>query len=141
VDECVFCLIRDGQAGAAMVHQDDLVLAFMDRMPINPGHVLVVPRMHVPDLGGVPDHVGARMWSVGRRLGAALRAGPMRCEGVNLLLADGQAAFQTVFHTHLHVIPRFAGDSFQLQVCRHSAEPAALQEGALQLRGLLTRIE
>lgn len=139
--ECVFCLIREGQAQASVVHQDDLVLAFMDLMPINPGHVLVVPRMHVPDLGGIPDQVGARMWSVGRRLGAALRAGPMRCEGINLLLADGQAAFQTVFHAHLHVIPRFTGDPFHLQVSRQSAESQDLQEGAAQLRDLLARID
>lgn len=141
MDECVFCLIRDGQAQAGVVHRDDLVLAFMDLMPINPGHVLVVPRMHVPDLDGIPDQVGARMWSVGRRLGAALRAGPMRCEGINLLLADGQAAFQTVFHAHLHVIPRFTGDPFHLQVSRQSAESQDLQEGAAQLRDLLARID
>lgn len=139
--ECVFCLVRDGRAQAGVVHQDELVVAFMDLMPINPGHVLVVARMHVPDLSTIPDRVGARMWSVGRRLGAALRAGPMRCEGVNLFLADGQAAFQTVFHAHLHVIPRFTGDRFQLQAPRQKASRQGLEAGAAQLRDLLARIE
>lgn len=102
---------------------------------------LVVPRMHVPDLGGIPDQVGARMWSVGRRLGGALRAGPMRCEGVNLCLADGEAALQTVFHAHLHVIPRFTGVPFHLQVPKKRAPRQELKSGAAQLRDLLPHTE
>ncbi|GHD36476.1 HIT family protein [Nocardiopsis kunsanensis] len=137
---CVFCRVRGGSARASVVHQDDLVLAFMDLMPINPGHVLVVPRMHATGLGEVPDQVGARMWSLGRRLGGALRASPVRCEGVNLFLADGAAAFQTVFHAHLHVIPRFTGDSFPLQGPRAQAPRRELEEGAAQLRELLAHV-
>ncbi|MCY9783801.1 HIT family protein [Nocardiopsis sp. EMB25] len=137
MSDCVFCLIRDGRAPASPVYSDDLVLAFMDLYPVTPGHVLVVPREHVVGLGDVDDAVGARMWRTARRVGEALRGGAVRCEGVNLFLADGEAAGQEVFHAHLHVFPRFSGDGFSVQAGWEEAERAVLDTHAERLRGAL----
>ncbi len=86
----------------------------MDIGPVTPGHFLVVPRRHVPNLAGLDVPTGQHLFAVTMRLAAALRRSGLRCEGVNLFLADGAAAFQVVFHLHMHVIPRFAGDGFTI---------------------------
>jgi len=107
---CIFCGIIVGQSEASIVYRDDLVTVFMDIYPINPGHLLVVPNKHAADIDEVPEVVCARMFIVGRRMAGALRGSDLQCEGVNLFLADGAVAGQDVFHSHLHVIPRFPGN-------------------------------
>ncbi len=111
---CVFCAISAGQAPASVVYQDDDIMAFMDIRPVNQGHLLVIPRRHATDLAELDEQIGARCFTVAQRLAAGLRRSGVRCEGINLFLADGVAAGQEVFHVHLHVIPRYAGDGFRL---------------------------
>lgn len=114
MDHCVFCLIERGDAPASVVYEDELVLAFLDLQPINEGHTLVIPRHHAVGLADLEDDTGARMFGVARRIAAALRRSPLRCEGVNLFLADGEAALQEVLHAHLHVVPRWSGDGLTI---------------------------
>jgi diadenosine tetraphosphate (Ap4A) HIT family hydrolase len=109
---CIFCAIVRGEAEASFVHEDDVVVAFMDIQPVTQGHVLVVPRDHLPSLSDIPPDVGAHMFRVGQAIAAALRRSDQPCDGVNLFYADGEAAFQEVFHGHLHVFPRTPGDGF-----------------------------
>jgi histidine triad (HIT) family protein len=94
------------------VYEDDVCSAFMDIQPVNPGHVLVVPKVHAAHLADLPPATGAAMFRIAQRIAAALRASGVPCEGVNLMLADGEVAGQDVFHAHLHVIPRFRDDGF-----------------------------
>jgi histidine triad (HIT) family protein len=133
--DCVFCAIAAGSAPASIVYDDADLLAFMDIRPVTPGHLLVVPKRHAPFLVDLDEATGARMFSVAMRLAQAVRASGLRCEGINLFLADGEAAFQEVFHAHLHVIPRFAGDRFRIDA-DWSATPsrAELDEIAAQVR-------
>jgi histidine triad (HIT) family protein len=114
VDNCVFCAIVSGDAPASIVYGDDTVMAFMDISPVNAGHLLVIPRRHMAALADLDEETGARLFNIATRLSRALRRSGVRCEGVNLFLADGEAAFQEVFHVHLHVVPRFAGDAFRI---------------------------
>lgn len=109
---CIFCDLLAGAAPASFVYRDELCAAFMDIQPVNPGHLLVVPVAHAADLAALPPETGAQLMRVAQRLAAVLRASGVRCEGVDLFLADGAAAGQEVFHLHLHVIPRFEGDGF-----------------------------
>jgi diadenosine tetraphosphate (Ap4A) HIT family hydrolase len=97
---------------ASVVYRDDRVCAFMDIRPVNPGHLLVIPLAHAAGLTSLESDTGAQMFRVGQRLAEAIRRSGVRCEGINFLLADGEAAGQEVFHVHLHVIPRYAGDGF-----------------------------
>lgn len=133
--DCPFCQIVDGDIASSRVHESDTVLAFMDINPVTPGHVLVAPKAHLPELADLPDDVASEMFSVARRLAAALRRSALRCDGVNLFYADGEAASQEVFHAHLHVFPRFAGDGFKLEA-RWGSNPdrAELDAIAAQLR-------
>ena len=112
---CVFCELIGGQGPGSFVYEDEAVVAFMDIQPVNPGHVLVVPREHASGLADLEPEVGGHLFRVGMHLAAALRRSPLRCEGVNFFVADGQAAGQEVGHVHLHVLPRFRGDGFGLR--------------------------
>ena len=95
--ECIFCAIVTRQAEASVVYEDETVVAFMDLNPVTPGHLLVVPREHAVGLEDLDEATGARVWSVGRHMARTLRRSSMRCEGVNLLVCDGEAAFQKGF--------------------------------------------
>ena len=109
----IFTKIIQGKVSASFVYQDDKVSAFMDIQPINPGHVLVIPNQQVASLIALSEATGAHMFRIGQRIAKALRQSSLQCEGVNLFLADGQAANQDVAHIHLHVLPRFRGDNFK----------------------------
>lgn len=114
-EPCVFCRILDGEAPGTIVFRDESCTAFLDLIPINPGHVLVVPNDHAVYLEDLEADQAGHLMRIGHRIAAAIRASELKSEGVNLFLADGSAAGQEVFHVHLHVIPRFKGDSFGLR--------------------------
>lgn len=107
---CPFCRILAGELEASIVYTDDRVVAFLDLHPINPGHTLVVPRAHEPSVRDLADEDAAAVWAAALRVARALPGSGVRVEGLNLLLSDGASAGQDVFHAHLHVVPRFAGD-------------------------------
>ena len=136
--DCVFCAIVAGSAPASIVYDDADLLAFLTIGPVTPGHLLIIPKRHAPFLVDLDEATGARMFMVAMRLARALRASGLRCEGINLFLADGEAAFQEVFHTHLHVFPRFAVDTFRIDA-DWSITPsrAELDDIAAQVRAVM----
>ena len=111
---CAFCGIVAGAVESSKVYEDEPVLAFMDLKPVTTGHLLVIPKEHAAFLADLDVNLGAEMFRVGHRLAAALRNSGLPCEGVNMFLADGEAAFQEIFHVHLHVFPRTVGDGFRI---------------------------
>ncbi|GAA3391715.1 HIT family protein [Cryptosporangium minutisporangium] len=137
-NSCVFCAIVAGESPASVVHADEHVTAFMDLRPVTPGHLLVIPRMHAVGLEDLPEELGTRMWVTAQRLARALRRSGIRCEGVNLFLADGEAAFQEVFHVHLHVVPRFPGDGFRIDAEWRVRERHELDAAADRIRRALS---
>ena len=117
---CVFCDILAGRRSGSFVHRGDLVAAFLTIGPINPGHALIVPLRHAAGIADLTDAETEAIFSLARRVSAALRGSSIACEGINYWLADGEAAFQDVFHVHLHVFPRFVGDSFKVEFERRT---------------------
>jgi len=134
---CIFCAIVARQAEASVVYEDETVLAFMDLNPVTPGHLLVVPREHAVGLEDLDGATSGHVWSVGHDLARALRRSSMRCEGINVLLCDGEAAFQTVFHFHLHVIPRYAGDGWTLKAEAPERDRSLLEGDAQAIRNAI----
>jgi histidine triad (HIT) family protein len=112
---CVFCKIVNGIEPASIVYSDDKVMAFMDICPINLGHVLVIPKVHAAYMSELDGEIGAHLFKITMRISEAVRKSGVRCEGINLFVADGEDASQDVFHFHLHIIPRFKGDGFDLK--------------------------
>lgn len=115
MDTCIFCHIVAGTAEASILATTDLAVAFLDLRPVGEGHALVVPKRHAPALADVEDAEGAEMFHLGRRIAQAQRDLGL-AEGVNLFLADGEVAGQEVFHAHLHVVARRAGDPMRIAV-------------------------
>ncbi len=109
---CIFCKILAKELPASIVYEDELTMAFLDIQPINPGHVLVIPREHAAFLNDLSPKSAQQIIIVGQKIDQALRQSGLKCEGVNLFLADGEAAGQEIFHVHLHVFPRYKGDGF-----------------------------
>lgn len=110
---CLFCKIVAGEIPALRVAEDERTVAFMDISPATRGHALVVPRAHSTDLLEIPAEDLAACALTAQRL-AARAASALGADGVNLINSCGAAAWQTVFHFHIHVIPRYAGDPLRL---------------------------
>lgn len=134
---CVFCEIVEGRLPASVVHDDADVLAFMDINPATPGHLLVIPRRHAAGLADLPPDDGRRVFAVAQQLAAALRASSLEPAGVNLFLADGEVAGQDVFHVHLHVLPRTAGDGLAIAAEFASPDRSELDAVAEDIRTAL----
>jgi len=115
MEDCAFCRIVAGVEPASIILTDEKVLAFMNTQPVNLGHVLIIPKGHAAQLSELDEEIGAQIFRVAMRVSGGLRRSAVRCEGINLLLADGEAVCQEVFHVHLHVIPRFRDDGFGLR--------------------------
>ncbi len=113
---CVFCKIVRRELPASVLAEDEHSLAFMDIRPINPGHFLVIPKAHAAHLADLPSGTGGRIFEMARDLAAGLYRSGVKCEGVNVHLADGEVAGQEIFHVHLHVYPRYAGDGVGLRM-------------------------
>lgn len=107
---CVFCAIVAGDAPAVRIYEDDDHLAILDIRPVVRGHTLVIPKRHNVDLTDTPPDTVASMVRIGQRIARAARASELKADGNNLVINDGKAAFQSVFHIHLHVAPRRSGD-------------------------------
>ncbi|MEE4022614.1 HIT family protein [Gordonia sp. PKS22-38] len=126
MSSCVFCAIVEGSAPARTVYRDDAVIGILDIRPVTRGHTLILPRDHSSGLADLAPEVGARLFAAGQRIAAAMKSGDIAADGVNLVLNDGRAAFQSVFHTHLHVVPRHDGDKLSFAkglVVRRDPDP------------------
>ncbi|MDD4868248.1 MAG: HIT family protein [Mycobacterium sp.] len=110
---CVFCAIAAGEAPATRIHEDDDYLAILDIRPFARGHTLVLPKRHSVDLTDTPPETLAGMATLGQRIARAVRTTEL-ADATNVAINDGRAAFQTVFHIHLHVVPRRDGDKLSM---------------------------
>jgi histidine triad (HIT) family protein len=111
--DCLFCKIVAGEIPGTIVAEDERTVAFMDINPATRGHALVVPRRHAPDLGAVDGDDLAAVAEAAQRLAVRARE-QLGADGVNLMNSWGSAAWQTVFHFHVHVIPRYEDDPLKL---------------------------
>jgi histidine triad (HIT) family protein len=110
---CVFCAIVAGEAPAIRIYEDDSYLAILDIRPFTRGHTLVLPKQHTVDLTDTPSETLADMVVIGQRIARAARATEL-ADATNIGINDGRAAFQTMFHIHLHVLPRRNGDKLSV---------------------------
>ena len=132
-NSCVFCAIVAGEAPARIVAEDERAIAFLDIFPLTRGHALVIPKRHAANLMETPADDLFAATLLAQQLAAVSVAPPpggLGADGVNLLQANGAIAFQTVFHFHIHVLPRYPGDGFRLAVDRRPGEDAVMDEVA-----------
>lgn len=133
---CVFCEIVAGREPGSVVYEDVDVLAFLDPAPATPHHALVIPKQHASGLGDLNAQGAAAMMPAAQAVAHAIRALDPTVEGISLWLADGSAAGQDVFHIHLHVVPRKAGDGVQVDWPYGSPTREELDTAAARLRSI-----
>jgi histidine triad (HIT) family protein len=109
--DCVFCKIVSGEFISSKLYEDDLCMAFMDIMPVNEGHALVIPKKHYENVYDCPNEVFQRIASITKKLNSAIKES-VKSEGIFNAIMNGAAAGQEVFHLHMHIIPRNTGDGF-----------------------------
>ena len=133
-EDCIFCKIVAGEVPAQRVDEDEHTIAFMDLNPWTRGHALVIPRAHSRNLYEADDEQLAHTIRAAKRLALRMRD-RLGCDGVNLINSCEPAAWQTVFHLHMHVVPRYDGDPLELPTRPREADPDELQAVAGELRG------
>ena len=136
---CIFCAIVAGTAPSERVYEDERVLSFMDIQPVGDGHLLVVPKAHFESLLEADEASLLAVMSVSRRLAHALKRA-LAPDGIGVHQLNGAAAGQTVFHYHLHLIPRNHGDPIAFHG-RKAGDPARLAENARRIAAALREVD
>ena len=113
MEDCIFCKIVEGKIPSAKVYEDDKVISFLDIMPANKGHCLVIPKKHYESLFEIPDEDLAALFTAAKKVAKALSLS-IGNGSYNIIMNNGKVAGQLVSHAHIHIIPRFKGDRLRL---------------------------
>ena len=133
---CIFCAIAKGEAPAEIVYEDQATLAFLDINPATLGHTLVIPKVHVRNIFDLDDETAAAAMRTATRVARGLRTA-LRPDGMNLMQANERAGFQSVFHFHFHLVPRWVGDGLRLPWKPQPGDSQAISETASRIRKVL----
>lgn len=114
-ENCIFCKILAGEIPSTVVYEDEDCKAILDVSPAVRGHVLILPKNHATNIFELPDETASKLFVVAKKIAKALKE-TYQCDGVNILQNNGEAAGQSVFHLHIHVIPRFVGDTEKINI-------------------------
>lgn len=126
MNDCLFCKIAQGEIPATKLYEDDTTFAFLDIHPVNPGHALVIPKTHYENIFSAPDEVMQKIMTTAKKVAHGIREG-LGIEHMNITMNNGVHAGQSVFHAHVHIIPRHAGDG---HTAWHGKKPYAEGEAA-----------
>ena len=126
-DNCIFCKIASGGIPSSTIYEDDMFRVILDLGPANPGHALILPKDHFKDVTEIDDSCAAKILPLGAKIGSAQKKA-LGADGFNLVQNNGTAAGQTVFHFHVHVIPRYDGEKPMVEW-----EPGKYAEGEMEL--------
>jgi histidine triad (HIT) family protein len=119
--DCVFCKIINGDLPACRVYEDDSFLAILDIMPVNYGHTLVIPKEHFKHILDMPDDYTESIYKVVKKISHAIKEA-LQCDGLNIIQNVEKAGGQEVYHSHLHIIPRYLDDSIRLSLNKKKYE-------------------
>lgn len=108
--DCIFCKLAAGEIPTATLYEDDDFRVILDQGPATKGHALILPKKHYANIYELPEEVAARVMVLAKKM-AGVMTEALKCDGFNLVQNNGEAAGQTVFHFHLHLIPRYQNDN------------------------------
>ncbi len=138
MEDCIFCKIVKGELPSAKVYEDDMTLAFLDLKPVNLGHILVVPKKHFSNIYETPDEELGAMIKTAKKISIAVKKST-DADGVNLAMNNNHAAGQVIFHSHLHVIPRYHNDGFELWHGKREYKEGEMKELAEKIQKEISR--
>ena len=113
-DDCIFCKLANGVFETNKIYEDDDFTAILDAGPANRGHALIIPKEHYANIYELPEDIAGKAFVLAKKLAANMTE-KLGCDGFNIVQNNGEAAGQTVFHFHMHLIPRFKGDGAMIQ--------------------------
>ena len=115
MEDCIFCKIISGEIPSAKVYEDDAVYVFLDITQVTPGHTLVIPKKHVRDIFSYDDKLASTLFERIPKIARAIQKAFPECKGLNIIQNNGEVAYQSVFHSHIHLIPRYSNnDGFSM---------------------------
>ncbi|SHL10024.1 histidine triad (HIT) family protein [Anaerocolumna jejuensis DSM 15929] len=126
INNCVFCSIIGHEIPSATIYEDEKVIAILDIAPSAKGHTVLIPKKHSKDIFELPEEDAAHIFTVAKKIAGVLKE-ELQCDGINILQNNGKAAGQTVFHLHVHIIPRYDNDTIKL-----TWTPGEYKEGEMQ---------
>jgi len=112
-ENCIFCKLANGEISTNALYEDDIVKAIFDLSPASKGHIIILTKEHFDDLYSVDEETAAHVFKVVTKLARSIKEA-LNCDGMNILQNNGELAGQTVFHFHMHIIPRYKGDNIKL---------------------------
>ena len=136
MEGCIFCKIVEGKIPSAKIYEDDKVICFLDIMPANKGHCLVIPKNHSKDLSDMKDEDAEAAINAARKVASALSMS-LGCVGFNLVMSNGREAGQVVFHSHIHIIPRFRNDGLKIKWPHTKYKEGEMKEYAEKVKKFL----
>lgn len=136
MDNCIFCKIIDGSIPSTVVYEDADFKAIMDISPAAKGHVLILPKKHCADLLSIDPDVASKALMIASKIANAQKKA-FNCDGINLLQNSGEAAWQSVFHLHIHLIPRYKDDKVMVPWKHLSYTDGEAEEYAAKIRACL----
>lgn len=128
-ENCIFCKIANGEIPSSTVYEDKDFRAILDISPATKGHTLILPKEHYKDIGELPKELSSHIPQLAARIGEACKRS-LGASGYNILMNTGESAGQTVFHCHIHIIPRYERGE---KIVAWDAKTAKVQEGVLEL--------
>lgn len=115
MDNCIFCKIAKGEIPSATIYEDEMVRMILDINPASKGHALILPKQHYANVYEIDEDTLTHIIKIAKRAGTQMQTA-LNCDGLNILQNNGEAAGQTVFHFHMHVIPRYENDTVSVQL-------------------------
>lgn len=126
MSNCIFCKIANGEIPSKTLYEDEDFRVIFDISPASFGHAIILPKTHGEDIFDISEECASRIFAVAKKVAAALKK-VLNCDGVNILQNNGEAAGQTVFHLHVHVIPRYKDDTVQIKWTPGTADDEKLE--------------
>ena len=136
MEDCIFCKIIEGKIPSAKIYEDGKVVCFLDIMPANKGHCLVIPKNHSKDLSDMKDEDAEASIKAAKKVAKALSLS-LGCQGFNLVMSNGLEAGQVVFHSHIHIVPRFKDDGLKIKWPHTKYKEGEMKEYAEKVKKFL----
>lgn len=133
---CIFCKIANGDIPSSTIYEDDFFRVILDLSPATKGHALILPKQHMADIFEMNEDLAAKVFVLANKIAKAMKEA-LGCDGLNIVQNNGSTAGQTVFHFHMHLIPRYINDGQTISWIPGTSEPEEREAVAKQIRAIL----
>lgn len=137
-NDCIFCKIANGEIPSSTIYEDDLFRVILDLSPATKGHALILPKKHMANIFEMDEEAAEKVFVLASRIAKAMKEA-LNCDGLNIVQNNGEIAGQTVFHFHMHIIPRYNDDGQQINWVPKTSEAAERDMIAEQIKNVLNK--